>query len=223
MTLGQKMLFKYAFGVGLALTAAGAALALRGEPGAVAPPASGSGSPDTARSFPVTIQLEERITGVEVPAGANGERAVAIACGTCHATRPPNADNRRTADLDQFHQGLKVSHGGAAPLACLACHARGDYDRLQLADGSPIGFPDRQRLCEQCHGPTARDYARGAHGGMAGYWDLGRGPRIRNGCTACHDPHAPAYPAMKRTFWTKDRGPGEPGEANRPGAEGASR
>ena len=28
---------------------------------------------------------------------------------------------------------------------------------------------------------------------MNGYWDLGRGPRIRNTCVNCHDAHVPTY------------------------------
>lgn len=48
-------------------------------------------------------------------------------------------------------------------------------------------------LCGQCHGPQLRDYRRAAHGGATGYWDLSRGPRTRNLCITCHDPHTPAY------------------------------
>jgi nitrate reductase cytochrome c-type subunit len=55
-------------------------------------------------------------------------------------------------------------------------------------------------LCAQCHGPQARDFQHGAHGGMTGYWDLSKGPRRRNSCIDCHDPHAPKYPAVMPVF-----------------------
>jgi hypothetical protein len=67
-------------------------------------------------------------------------------------------------------------------------------------------------LCGQCHGPQARDYAHGAHGGMTGYWDLSRGPRERNNCIDCHDPHAPAFPKVRPVFAPKDRFPPHQGK-----------
>jgi hypothetical protein len=51
-------------------------------------------------------------------------------------------------------------------------------------------------LCRQCHGPQARDFDHGAHGGMKGHWDLAHGDRLRHGCTTCHDPHSPAFSPM---------------------------
>ena len=125
-----------------------------------------------------------------------------VACGTCHATRTPNQDNAATADLDEFHQGLAIAHGSNT---CLSCHDPGDYDRLRRADGRPVSFVDVMDLCAQCHGPQMRDYEHGAHGGMSGYWDLSRGPRVRNNCVDCHDPHAPAFPSMRPTFKPIDR------------------
>ena len=35
---------------------------------------------------------------------------------------------------------------------------------------------------------------------MTGHWDLTKGPRKRNHCTTCHDPHAPAFPKMLPVF-----------------------
>jgi hypothetical protein len=113
-----------------------------------------------------------------------------IACGTCHAVRPPDPENRSGADLDQFHQGLNIVHGTNT---CLSCHDAGNYDGLKLADGRKVAFEDSITLCSQCHGPQRRDYDHGAHGGMNGYWDLSRGGRVRNTCVNCHDPHVPKY------------------------------
>lgn len=123
-----------------------------------------------------------------------------IACATCHTTRTPSA-NRRTEDLDEFHQGLIMQHGD---LSCLSCHNSENYDTLKLADGTTVGFENVMQLCAQCHGPQSRDYRNGSHGGMNGYWDLSRGPRQRNACTVCHDSHAPAYPQLMPVFPPKD-------------------
>lgn len=122
---------------------------------------------------------------------------VSVSCSTCHATARPNPGLRHSAELEQFHQGLKFNHG---QLSCLSCHNSGDYDTLRMADGAALEFSNLQQLCAQCHGPQARDYKNGSHGGMSGYWDLSRGPRTRNNCTDCHDPHSPQYPVMTPVF-----------------------
>ena len=75
---------------------------------------------------------------------------------------------------------------------------------MRLADGRKLPFSEAQLLCAQCHGPQARDYLHGAHGGMNGYWDKARG--TRNTCTDCHDPHAPLYPAWTPVFHPRDAG-----------------
>lgn len=176
-----------------AATVAGLACA----PSNVAP----SGSPPVARPAPAPpVPAGE----VRVAAAAAAPRVatattdrhgapVTVACATCHSVKPPDPATRTGADLDLFHQGLTTAHGD---LTCLSCHDDRDYDRLRLADMTPVPFPEVASLCRQCHGPQARDYARGAHGGMTGHWDLTRGGRDRNGCTTCHDPHAPAIPRV---------------------------
>ena len=139
---------------------------------------------------------------------ANGLPAE-VRCNTCHATRKPNLATRNSDQLQEFHQGLKFQHG---LLTCVSCHHAEDYESLRLADGRKIGFPQVMDLCSQCHGPQARDYAHGAHGGMTGFWDLGRGPRQRNNCIDCHDPHAPAFPNVRPVFAPKDRFPPHQGK-----------
>ena len=61
------------------------------------------------------------------------------------------------------------------------------------------------RLCSQCHGLIRTAYDNGAHGGMRGYWDLQRGPRERNNCIACHNPHSPAHPQVIPVAGPKDK------------------
>ncbi|MHC5113017.1 MAG: cytochrome c3 family protein [Planctomycetota bacterium] len=151
--------------------------------------------------FPIRINRPAGppVVHLDVP-GPDGE--LTASCSTCHATREPDATNAVTDDLNDFHDGLVVEHG---TITCVACHNGDDYDQLRLADGTALPFTDVMTLCSQCHGTQAASYTNGAHGGMTGYWDLTRGPRDRNGCTDCHDPHAPAYPRMTPTFKSRDR------------------
>ena len=125
-----------------------------------------------------------------------------VACSTCHSMREPDRTQRDGRGLATFHQGTHVAHGS---LTCLSCHNENDYDTLRLADGRSVAYENVMELCAQCHGPQARDFAHGAHGGMRGYWDTTRGVQTRNQCTHCHAPHAPAYPAMRPTFKPRDR------------------
>ncbi len=61
-------------------------------------------------------------------------------------------------------------------------------------------------LCSQCHGPQRTSYDHNAHGGLNGYWDLSRGPRIKNHCVDCHDPHLPAIQQVVPVLPPIDRG-----------------
>ena len=119
-------------------------------------------------------------------------KAVTLPCSSCHSIKEPNRATRDGDKLVHFHQGLETAHG---ELTCLSCHDGRDYDRLHLADSTPVPFTQVMVLCRQCHGPQVRDYEHGSHGGMTGYWDRSRGKRVRNGCTVCHDPHAPTVPS----------------------------
>lgn len=127
---------------------------------------------------------------------------VNASCSSCHATTKPNIETRSSAELDQFHQGLKYVHG---KLTCLSCHNANNYDTLRLADSRAVQFADVMTLCSQCHGPQRRDYDVGLHGGMNGHWDLTKGGRTRNICVNCHDPHAPAFPLVMPVFAPRDR------------------
>jgi len=120
-------------------------------------------------------------------------RPVTVGCATCHSLGLGDGTRTMGATLTQFHQALVTRHG---TLACRSCHEAPDYANLHLADGTTLPFTEVQTLCRQCHGPQGRDFDRGSHGGMNGYWDLTRGPRERHACTTCHDPHAPAYVGM---------------------------
>jgi hypothetical protein len=140
----------------------------------------------------VTVSLPSAHAGLATGELDAQREPVTIACATCHAAR--RAKGRLPERAEQLagpHAGLSLEHGG---LACAACHDASDTTSLHLADGRKLPLAEAQQLCSQCHGLQARDYAHGAHGGMRGYWDLSRGPRERNACVSCHDPHTPAYP-----------------------------
>ena len=127
-----------------------------------------------------------------------------IACSGCHDAAGANvtagevdqnpantSESQNEAGADAH--GVRLKHGD---VTCLMCHSRTDRDALTLADGRTLEFAAARRLCAQCHGPQHRDYLAGSHGGMNGYWDQSQGPRTRNDCTACHDPHRPAWPMV---------------------------
>lgn len=154
------------------------------------------------KKFPITIRKPDgpprALTGLN---DVNGN-PITVSCSTCHAARQPNLENKLPADLNEFHSKLTFSHG---TVSCLSCHNSTDYDALKLADGTRVEFTEVMTLCAQCHGPQMRDYEHGVHGGMNGHWDLTRGPREKNNCIDCHNPHAPQFPKMQPTFKPKDR------------------
>ncbi len=156
---------------------------------------------DASEPYPVTIQGLPETPTVLADLSRSGHAPTEVSCTTCHSTRAPQITQNNTEQLDEFHQGLKKQHG---KLSCLSCHNADNYDTLRLADGSAVPFENTMQLCAQCHGPQFRDYRNGSHGGMTGYWDLQRGPRTRNACNVCHDPHSPAYPQLIPVFPPKD-------------------
>lgn len=168
------------------------------------------GSPDSGESettstqawFATTIRRPSGPPMIELDQADPQGRVGKIACSTCHSVRDPDLTNRKPEDLTDFHQNMPMAHG---ELACYSCHSPTNADALHLADGTSVSYPDVMTLCAQCHGTQARDYAHGAHGGMNGYWDLTRGPRQRNNCIDCHDPHVPKFPSMQPTFKPRDR------------------
>ncbi len=155
--------------------------------------------------YPVEIRQPPIPRGVATNVLAPHGRPVSLQCHSCHSVRPTNSKAARSSDMDEFHQGLHMSHG---QLTCVSCHNPMDgYSTLRLADGRSVAFTESMSLCAQCHGPQFRDYQHGAHGGMTGHWDLKKGKRTRNHCLHCHDPHAPQYPTFMPVAAPRDRFP----------------
>lgn len=167
--------------------------------------------PPPASTFPVTVNVPEKLTRVESGQRDALGRPTKVACVACHSQRESGTP-RSVQELDEFHAGMTFDHGGGA-LECVSCHAPGAHDRLRLASGRTVPLVEVMTLCAQCHGPQYRDYRRGSHGGMSGYWDLSKGPRLRNNCVDCHDPHAPAYPSLQPAAPPRSRftGTAQPG------------
>lgn len=159
-------------------------------------------APKDAR-FVVEIASADRLTSIETDTVAhNGDRAK-VDCKTCHARVDVGTPAKAPAELKEFHQGLSVLHGN---LACASCHEPGEPLALHLATGEKLELAETMTLCSQCHGTQRRSYDNGAHGGMNGHWDLSRGPRLRNQCVHCHDPHMPKIPQVMPVLAPIDRG-----------------
>lgn len=125
---------------------------------------------------------------------------IGVACATCHGGSEPLVEE--AGNPEQLHGAIELEHG---ELPCASCHDPDDRSLLRLADGTRLEMADTMLLCAQCHGTQHRDYQQGAHGGMAGYWDLRQGPRSRNHCVDCHGPHAPRFEGGTPVHSPRDR------------------
>lgn len=175
----------------------------RHESAAEPTPAVAAVNPGTAKLYPVVTREPPLPQGI--PTGTNDPhgQSISLKCFTCHSARESSPHTYQSADLDEFHQGLKMAHG---QLTCISCHdAKDGYSSLKLADGRTLAYSESMTLCAQCHGPQYGDYQHGAHGGMTGHWDLTRGGRERNHCLHCHDPHSPQYPQFAPVAGPRDR------------------
>jgi len=156
----------------------------------------------TQATHPIRVQVPSDVGQVDSGLVDINGRAIGVGCATCHESHSQNPTLERAEDFSEFHTDMKMAHGDQS---CFACHDRESRDLLRMADGRTLAFAEAQTLCSQCHGPQARDWANGSHGGMKGYWDLTRGPRERGSCMSCHDSHSPAWPQVIPVFKPKDR------------------
>jgi cytochrome c553 len=154
----------------------------------------------TSKRYETTIVASRELGTLKTRVGE--EEFAGVMCSTCHSIPGEGPPAERPTELEEFHTGMQFGHGA---LTCNSCHNPDDRNTLRAANGKTIAFEDTMELCGQCHGPQTRDYRNGAHGGMNGYWDLSKGPRVRNNCVNCHDPHDPAFPTMMPAPPPRDR------------------
>jgi hypothetical protein len=124
-----------------------------------------------------------------------------LACRNCHsAERPPTVemDSEGVIRLPDVHRHIAINHGKKGRNDhCFHCHDPKNLEQLRVRDSEPFKFTESSKLCGSCHGPTLRDWEKGAHGRMTGFWDTKQGKATRTDCTSCHDPHSPAFPPIK--------------------------
>lgn len=129
-------------------------------------------------------------------------------CATCHedasgrAVRLPRSADRAA------HANINPVHPSTTEAGCFSCHASSDYEALALENGSTVALDHAYGLCAQCHFQQAEDWAGGAHGKRSTAW---LSERVVYSCTACHNPHDPAFetrvpmrgPSIPRTGGTQ--------------------
>lgn len=124
-----------------------------------------------------------------------------MACYSCHDEKKPvivHLDTNGTVILPEAHRDLVLRHGrNNRNDHCFNCHDSKNLELLRPREGQTFKLTESSRLCGSCHGPTYRDWEVGIHGRISGFWDRQRGAAVRQDCTSCHDPHAPAFPSMK--------------------------
>ena len=124
-----------------------------------------------------------------------------FACYSCHDLKKQlvvNLDSKGEVVLAEPHKEIVMQHGRKNRNDhCFNCHNPKNLEQLRVRDSETFKLTEGNRLCGACHGPTYRDWEKGVHGRVAGYWDRSRGAVVRSDCTSCHDPHSPEFPTIK--------------------------
>lgn len=168
--------------------------------------------PPAARFYSTQILPSERLDSVPADSTTLAGKPTQVRCATCHDRVDTGSVAEKPEDLKEFHQGLTFRHGA---LACSSCHEDKSPITLHLATGASVPTTQAMQLCSQCHGSQRKAYDHGAHGGMNGHWDLSRGPRTRNQCVECHDPHVPALAPVRPAPQARLRGGARHAEGER--------
>jgi hypothetical protein len=118
-----------------------------------------------------------------------GERLRDFPCTQCHSliAQPEGRE-------DAAHPDVVLRHG-ELNRDCQHCHNSADMNTLSLrGSAETVPFESSYRLCNQCHGNVQKDWESGVHGSQTGFWN---GTKNRRTCTACHNPHEPAFKPLK--------------------------
>lgn len=115
-------------------------------------------------------------------------------CSDCHSE--PADFNATVRVLEEAHDDKRVHFGEEKGENewCFSCHKQKNYNRLKRKNGKELGFNESYVLCGACHGEVYRDWKLNIHGKRTGSWN---GAGKISSCTECHDPHAPAFKAVK--------------------------
>ena len=156
-------------------------------------------NPPTPPDFTNTATVRQSAADV---VRADGDTS-GFACYSCHDAKKElviHLDTNGEAILAEPHKDLVMQHGRKNRNDyCFNCHDAKNLERLRINDnqGKTFKLTEGNQLCGSCHGPTYRDWERGVHGRISGFWDLKKGTSVRSDCTSCHDPHSPAFPPIK--------------------------
>ena len=110
-------------------------------------------------------------------------------CTECHSV-PLATLKSESPEKPDAHWGLVLNHASASVMECTTCHTSTNMDSLHLLEGESVDLNSSYRVCAQCHSTQTADWVGGAHGKRLGGWES---PRVVANCTACHDPHDPAW------------------------------
>ncbi len=118
-----------------------------------------------------------------------GMRLEMFPCSKCH-----NLIGKSEGRKEAAHRNVHVRHGEINK-NCLNCHNGDNMDTLHLLNSkNALPFEKSYQICGQCHGNILNEWNLGIHGQQTGSWN---GKKLRQTCSACHNPHQPKFKDMK--------------------------
>jgi len=121
-------------------------------------------------------------------------------CAACHNPEEEvevEYDDDLNVIIPAAHTNAVLRHGThSRNNNCYNCHVPDKLTLLRTRSGQDYPLTESTQVCGGCHGTTLRDWEAGIHGRWNGFWLDMAGERTREGCAACHDPHAPGFPSM---------------------------
>lgn len=142
-------------------------------------------------SISVNLKAEMNVRVNQYSVESREPKISAFPCTKCHDNF--TRQEVMTSTLRTKHSSLLLRHMPDGN-NCSLCHNPSQTNKLNLLDGTLISYNESHRLCQQCHGNTAANWARGLHGRVSGSWN---GERILLNCTTCHEAHDPQFKPME--------------------------
>ncbi len=122
-------------------------------------------------------------------------------CAGCHKESEEvdlEWDDNDNLIIPPHHKQPPMRHGRfGRNNDCFNCHIPDKLNKVRTRHGEEFELKDSTQLCVSCHGTSYREWIQGVHGRLNGHWDRESGDFKRQDCTACHDPHSPAFAAVK--------------------------